>query len=318
MADMSNQDFIDAIQKIVNDNNAQAVKNANDANLFTANSQAMAMDYNSAEAEKNRIFQLEMSNSAHQREVQDLQNAGLNPVLSANNGASTTSGASGNISGASGQQASQDMQNSALLANFIMNKMNNAQTAKNLDKQLANAVELKQMENANAMAMNERNIEAGLQSKAMEIQNASDMQASAQYFESLLAENQFGYNKELAKQQYGYNRNLNKQQYGYNRKLNKQNNSNAYKIARLGADASIYGSSLMASASRYGSWMANDAAKYAADQSFASTQYSTDNARANNPYGLADKYIPKIFKSDWFNNRDTKHKTGYIGNSSAK
>lgn len=38
-------------------------------------------------------FQAEMSNTAHQREVEDLIKAGLNPVLSANYGASTPNGA---------------------------------------------------------------------------------------------------------------------------------------------------------------------------------------------------------------------------------
>ena len=44
------------------------------------------------EAEKNRKFQKMMSNTAHRREVRDLQLAGLNPILSANHGASTPSG----------------------------------------------------------------------------------------------------------------------------------------------------------------------------------------------------------------------------------
>lgn len=47
--------------------------------------------YNAAQAQLNRDWQMEMSNSAHQREVQDLIAAGLNPVLSANSGATVGS-----------------------------------------------------------------------------------------------------------------------------------------------------------------------------------------------------------------------------------
>ncbi len=48
---------------------------------------------NKAAADKQMNFQRDMSNTAHQREVNDLRLAGLNPMLSVNSGSSTPSGA---------------------------------------------------------------------------------------------------------------------------------------------------------------------------------------------------------------------------------
>ncbi|QCS36150.1 minor capsid protein [Capybara microvirus Cap1_SP_141] len=57
-----------------------------------------ALDYNSAEAQKNRDWQEYMSNTAHQREMKDLIAAGLNPVLTATGGSGATTPAGSSAS----------------------------------------------------------------------------------------------------------------------------------------------------------------------------------------------------------------------------
>lgn len=55
-------------------------------------------DWSAEQAQKQMDFQLMMSSTAHQREIKDLQAAGLNPVLSAGgSGAQVTSGAMGQV-----------------------------------------------------------------------------------------------------------------------------------------------------------------------------------------------------------------------------
>lgn len=80
------------LQKKQNEADREAQARANEANIASARA---AEVWSSGEAQKQMDFQERMSSSAHQREVDDLKAAGLNPLLSVNSGASTPGGAMG-------------------------------------------------------------------------------------------------------------------------------------------------------------------------------------------------------------------------------
>lgn len=195
--------LFDLIQSNTDKNNAWSAAQAQKQMDFQERMNQIAMEFNSLEAAKNRDWQAEQSSSAHQREVEDLKAAGLNPVLSASggNGAAVGSGATASGVTSAGAKADPDQSANAAMAS-IYGALINAQT---------------QMYNANLSAKT---------NLAM-----ADKQVEASMYGAQLAANASMYGAQQAAQANMYGSDLNYRNNQEQRKWNADHPNNVYQLA---------------------------------------------------------------------------------------
>lgn len=152
-------------------NNAMARASAREARDWSSEMFGRQMAFNSAEAAANRSWQEYMSSSAHQREVRDLMAAGLNPVLSANGGASTPSGSAGTAALPSTAPSEVDMSVSNNVAQLLTAMIGADAQVKSTNLTAANQVKVAEMNNSLAKLLNEANISAQLAVNAANLSN---------------------------------------------------------------------------------------------------------------------------------------------------
>ena len=115
---MAKTDPMIQAQKLANSASIQVQKLANQSaeklQKLTKEANKETFAYNSAEAQKNRNWEKMMSDTSHQREVADLKKAGLNPVLSVNQGAQSYTSASASGQAESGANAVSGVYGSSL------------------------------------------------------------------------------------------------------------------------------------------------------------------------------------------------------------
>lgn len=183
--------LIKSVQDIAAQNTAVSAQQAEQLRKWQERQNEKAMAFNAAEAAKNRDWQKMMSDTAHQREIKDLQAAGLNPILSAMGGSGASVGSGATASGVTSSGAKGDVDQSASQGLVsLLGTLMNTQTellSKAMSARSNEAIADKQ--NATSELIAHLTGDYGLMRERISGQTARDVQSMKQSHEEYMRQN---------------------------------------------------------------------------------------------------------------------------------
>lgn len=263
--------YIEQLAGIQAANNAVSAQMAADQREWSAEQAELTRRFNSAEAAKNRDWQQLMSNTAHQREIKDLQAAGLNPVLSAmgGNGAAVTSGATASASNPSGASSQADTSLTGAIVSLLSTSLKTMTDIASMSTSALTNQSVADKYTAAQMAAAEMSSSASRYGADRSVESAMIHAAATEFAASLQSE-------------------ATRYAAGLSSAATRYASDNAYAASRYASNnaraASNYSVNKHTAATRYGADLSAAASRYASDNSYNASRYATDKQAAYN-YG---------------------------------